>query len=229
MQIQGFDLSKSNPCLLFIILRKILRTVYHLLYHTFAWSYDLVAAIVSAGNWNTWVKETIPYLSGPNILEIGFGPGHLQIDLNEKGYIPFGIDESWQMIGQATGRLQSSHFQPRLARGISQQLPYKSAFDSIVSTFPSEYIFDPKTTQEMYRVLKPGGKLVILLSAVPNRNRLISRFFSRLEKLFKFDASKQFNTKLEEFIQLFQSEGFKVKSEFLERGKVSLLILSGEK
>jgi ubiquinone/menaquinone biosynthesis C-methylase UbiE len=45
---------------------------------SFAWSYDLVAAVVSLGQWNHWVGSVLPYLPGVNILEIGHGPGHLQ-------------------------------------------------------------------------------------------------------------------------------------------------------
>jgi ubiquinone/menaquinone biosynthesis C-methylase UbiE len=54
----------------------------------------------------------------------------------------------------------------RLTRGIAQHLPFlKESFDTLVATFPSEYIFDPKTLAEAQRVLTPNGRLVILPGA----------------------------------------------------------------
>ena len=35
---------------------------YELLYHPLAWSYDWVAALVSAGKWRDWVLTSLPYL-----------------------------------------------------------------------------------------------------------------------------------------------------------------------
>jgi len=35
----------------------------------------------------------------------------------------------------------------------------------VAATFPSEYIFEPQTLAEIRRVLRPGGKLVIIPSA----------------------------------------------------------------
>src|SRR5262249_29890437 len=47
-----------------------------------------------------------------------------------------------------------------------QRLPFDDAsFDDVVSTFPTEYIADPKTIREIARVLRPGGRLIIVLGA----------------------------------------------------------------
>ena len=47
---------------------------------------------------------------------------------------------------------------------MAQALPFpNSSFDSIVSAFPSEYISDPATLDELARVLRPGGRLVVVL------------------------------------------------------------------
>src|SRR6202011_2978379 len=40
-----------------------------------------------------------------------------------------------------------------------------ASFDAVVSTFPSEYIYDPLTIAEVERVLRPGGRLVIVEGA----------------------------------------------------------------
>ena len=52
------------------------------LYTQMAWTYDLVAAVVSVGMWTSWVRSTLTYLNGPQVLELGHGPGHLQIAFN---------------------------------------------------------------------------------------------------------------------------------------------------
>ncbi len=140
----------------------ILRPIYYLLYHQFAWTYDFVAAVISLGYWQNWVQTALPYLNG-RVLEIGFGPGHLQLCLSEKQISVFGLDESRQMAYQASRRLRKQGFTPRLSRGYAQNIPFADGiFDSVVATFPSDYIFAPETLDEIQRVLVPAGLLVIL-------------------------------------------------------------------
>jgi ubiquinone/menaquinone biosynthesis C-methylase UbiE len=110
------------------------------------------------------------------VLELGFGPGHLQLALHEKGIASFGLDESPQMTVQATRRLGHRGYQPRLTRGIAQHLPFASArFNTVVATFPSEYITTPETIAEIYRVLIPNGRLVILAHATFAGNNFSER------------------------------------------------------
>ena len=59
-------------------MQKLLAFFFRQLYHRFAWAYDLVAGFVSLGQWNNWIYEILPLISGTKILELGFGPGHLQ-------------------------------------------------------------------------------------------------------------------------------------------------------
>jgi ubiquinone/menaquinone biosynthesis C-methylase UbiE len=140
-----------------------LRAFFDLLYHQIAWVYDLVAFVVSLGYWKSWVYSVIPQIQGGKILEIGHGPGHLQVAFAARGYPVFGLDESAQMGNIAHRRLRNSSYSPRLARGYAQNIPFpKDCFQHVVSTFPSEYILDPNTIAELHRVLIPGGSLVIL-------------------------------------------------------------------
>jgi ubiquinone/menaquinone biosynthesis C-methylase UbiE len=144
-------------------LTSLLRTFFRLLYHELAWSYDLVAALVSVGKWKSWVLSILPDLQKGPILEIGHGPGHLQLALLRQGYLTFGLDRSRQMGRLAFSRVKKKGFTPALVNGYAQLLPFPdAAFQAIVSTFPSEYIFDPATLAELFRLLAPGGRLVIL-------------------------------------------------------------------
>ncbi|MBI3170393.1 MAG: methyltransferase domain-containing protein [Chloroflexi bacterium] len=151
-------------------MRSFMRFFYYLLYHPFAFTYDLVAWVVSFGKWNDWVLSIFPHLEGTRILELGHGPGHLQRFFRDRGLSPVAIDESTQMGNLAKRRLGANH---KLARGLAQSLPFVAdSFDTVVSTFPSEYIFDPRTLAEVKRVLTSGGKLIVLPAAFPSNEFL---------------------------------------------------------
>jgi ubiquinone/menaquinone biosynthesis C-methylase UbiE len=140
----------------------LLRFFFRLLYHQFAWIYDLVAAVVSLGRWKSWVLSVLPWLDG-RVLEIGYGPGHLQMALHERGLAAFGLDESRQMALQALRRLCRNGFSANLVRALARQIPFpENSFETVVATFPSEYIFDAETLAQICRVLVPGGRLVIV-------------------------------------------------------------------
>ena len=171
--------------------KPLLRFFFRLLYHQFAWTYDLVAALVSFNRWRDWVLSVMPFLEGSRVLEIGHGPGHLQRALRSQGRPAVGIDASPQMGRLAKRNLRldiqnqntytsealSAYTQLNLARGLAQALPFAAeSFDSVVATFPTEYFVDPQTLKEVKRCLVPGGRFVVLPVALP-RNRLLDWLF----------------------------------------------------
>lgn len=181
-------------------MRTLLRFFFRLLYHQFAFTYDLVAAVVSMGRWKDWVSSVVPFVHGPRVLEIGHGPGHLQRVLLSRGLSTIGIDESTQMGRLARNNLTRflrstsssskstqaniSYAQVNLTRGISQHLPFlPETFDTIVATFPSEYIFDPKTMLEARRVLVPNGRFVILPGATILGRGILDRAMALLFRI----------------------------------------------
>jgi ubiquinone/menaquinone biosynthesis C-methylase UbiE len=178
--------------------KTILRFFFRLLYHQFAFTYDLVAGTVSLGRWKDWVLSVLPFLEGDRVLEIGHGPGHLQRALLDRNLLAVGIDESPQMGRQAKRNLTrffrskitipnallSAYTQIRLTRGVSQQLPFPNeSFDTIVSTFPSEYIFDPQTLREAQRVLTRNGRFVILPGATIMGRGVLDRAMALLFRI----------------------------------------------
>jgi ubiquinone/menaquinone biosynthesis C-methylase UbiE len=62
--------------------------------------------------------------------------------------------------------LRRASRQPLLVNATGQAIPFaKEAFSEVVATFPSEYIAELATLREAWRVLKPGGKMIILPAA----------------------------------------------------------------
>ncbi len=220
-------------------MKTILRFFFRLLYHQFAFTYDLVAAAVSFNRWKHWVLNVAPFIEGHRILEIGHGPGHLQRLLRERGLDAVGIDESTQMGRLARRNLRrrtrstpvqalpkhNAYTQGSLSRGMAQNLPFPSdTFDSIVATFPTEYITDAKTLAEVKRCLCSSGRLVVLPVALP-KNRI-------LDGLFK--VTHQRPTEAVEIIQSrlkepFVAAGFQTEIETLDVKTGILLIVLARK
>ena len=146
-------------------MKQFMRLFFRLLYHQLAFTYDLVAASVSFNRWKDWVMSVIPFIEGDRILEIGHGPGHLQRILLSRNLFAVAIDESRQMSYLAK---RNTDGMACLTRGLAQYLPFPDqAFDTIVSTFPSDYINDPLTLAEVKRCLLNGGRFIILPVAWP--------------------------------------------------------------
>lgn len=166
------------------LLSRFLKTFFHLLYHQFAWAYDLVAWIVSAGSWQNWSLALLDDIKADRILELGFGPGHLQVELSKKGFCPVGIDASPQMASIAYRKIVRGGFSSLLVSGYAQFLPFNdSSFDHLLASFPSNYILDPHTLSEAFRVLKPGGALSILPLARPIGRSIVSRSLNWLFRI----------------------------------------------
>jgi ubiquinone/menaquinone biosynthesis C-methylase UbiE len=209
-------------------MRKLLRLFFHYFYHSFAWTYDFIAAIVSVGRWKEWVFAVLPHIHGQRVLEIGFGTGHLQVGLNRCGFHTFGLDESQQMIHHARANLERNQLHVALSRGYAQFLPFASdSLDSIVATFPSEYITDELTLAEIRRVLKPSGRLVLAPMAWIWGKSLADR---AAKWLFRVTGqSEELTDKFEGRIKsIFTKAGFQVEITYTEIRHSTVLIIAAE-
>jgi ubiquinone/menaquinone biosynthesis C-methylase UbiE len=150
-----------------LLYTKLVRWAFERFYCEFSWTYDAVAALVSAGFWRDWTLAALPWLRG-QVLELGFGTGNVQCALARDASAPFvvGLDASWQMVRHTLYKADRAHVRVRLLRGNARALPFAAAsFDTLLATFPSEYIAASETLAEARRVLRPSGRLVILLGA----------------------------------------------------------------
>ncbi len=161
-----------------------IRLFFRLLYHEAAFTYDLVAGLVSLGQWWAWGRTAIPYLRGERVLELAHGPGHLLVTLAERGWSPVGLDLSLQMGRLARRRLRRAGLSLPLVRARAESLPFRDrCFDSLVATFPTEFIFAPETLAEARRVLRPGGRLVVVAGARMVGGNPLARFIRWLYRV----------------------------------------------
>jgi ubiquinone/menaquinone biosynthesis C-methylase UbiE len=146
--------------------RAVVQGVFHLLYTRFAWAYDAVSQVVSLGRWQSWGKASLPFVKGPRVLELGHGPGHLLAAMADGDWQTIGIDLSPQMSRLAQLRMEKEGLATLLVRGQGQSLPFEAGtFDTVVAAFPAPYIMEPDTMAAIRRVLRPGGRLVVVPEA----------------------------------------------------------------
>lgn len=130
------------------------------LYHELAGLYDLVAMLVSAGRWTAWGRAASRGLRG-RVIEVGPGPGHVLAALRRSGVAAIGIELSPAMASRAQGRAGGG-----VVRGDGRALPLRDGCaDALLLTFPAGYVREPAFWREAARVVRPGGRLRILLEA----------------------------------------------------------------
>ena len=112
------------------------------------------------------VLDALQLQPGERVLDIGTGLGHLALemagDTGPQGAI-VGIDLNEPMLAFARKRCAETPWIAFLP-GDAAQLPFEDdSFDAAVSVQVYEYIADtPQVLREMHRVLKPGGRGVII-------------------------------------------------------------------
>jgi ubiquinone/menaquinone biosynthesis C-methylase UbiE len=208
----------------------VMRAFFYLLYQPLAWTYDWVASAVSLGQWNNWVLSTLPYLTGPRVLELGHGPGHLQAAMMEKGLTPVGLDKSRQMGRIALLRIRGLGFKGLLVNGYAQFMPFADhCFNQVVATFPSPFIFHPDTITEIYRTLIPGGDLIILPAAWITGQGFAERLAAWLFR-FTGQAPAQGDPRPgEQMMEPYRKAGFEVTMTHLQLPQAALLLVTAHK
>lgn len=210
-------------------LAKFLTFFFDLLYHQFAWTYDLVSWTVSIGMWNDWIRSVIPAISENPILELGHGPGHLQQALYQNGFFPFGLDRSPQMGRIAKKRLTKGAFPPQLVNGNAHTLPFpKNSFNYVVATFPTEYIAQPNTISEIHRILKPGKELLIIPMATITGGSPIHKAAAWLFKVTG-QAPDIDQAAYQASMHLFIAAGFDVTIEWQEQNNSRVMLVRAKK
>jgi len=110
---------------------------------------------------NRIIMRMISPKVGFETLDVGCGTGIFTESLVKAGLKVTGIDESEKMLDRASKKCLLSGVQ--FVKCDISELPFKTgSFPRVISTFVIEFLEKPKKViDEMFRVLKPGGVLVI--------------------------------------------------------------------
>ena len=140
--------------------------------------YDVMNSVMTAGLHHRWRERAVDLASvgpGSRALDVATGTGDLAVALAARGAEVVGSDFSDGMLERA--RAKSSAV--RWERANALALPYDDdSFDAATVGFGARNFSDlPRGLAEMARVVRPGGRVVVLEITTPTRPPL-STFFA---------------------------------------------------
>lgn len=132
--------------------------------------YDRINSILSFGIHNAWRKKTVlesEAKPGDRVLDCATGTGDLALEfkrtVGHEGYV-LGTDFCKEMIEHAPGKAENKKLVVEFEVADAMNLPYdENSFDVASIAFGIRNVDDPIIClKEMARVVKPGGKVVVL-------------------------------------------------------------------
>lgn len=146
-------------------------------FHSVADKYDIMNDLMSFGIHRIWKKITIEYSSvrkGQKVLDLAGGTGDLtakfsQIVGDDGSVVLADINESMLKVGRDKLRDKGLFKNIEYVQANAEELPFTdNYFDCITISFGLRNVTDKqKALESMWRVLKPGGRLLILEFSKP--------------------------------------------------------------
>ena len=148
------------------------------MFDTISGEYDQLNRVISFGADLRWRKKVVRYVAehkGQRLLDIATGTGDLAIAFAQKTKANeiVGLDLSQGMLNQAIEKVKGRPYADRLrfVKGDSEALAFDdNHFDAVTVSFGvRNFEYLENGLAEIYRVLRPGGLLVILETSVPEK------------------------------------------------------------
>ncbi len=126
--------------------------------------YDLINSVITLGFDKSWRKKASNHITGTRVLDLGSGTGAAFQQLQNLEVTAIDPDEKM---------LQLNKFKNKIIGG-AENLPFPdNSFDSVYCAFVWRNLNDPELgLKEVHRVLKPGGKFILLDMTRPKNNFL---------------------------------------------------------
>jgi demethylmenaquinone methyltransferase/2-methoxy-6-polyprenyl-1,4-benzoquinol methylase len=147
--------------------------------------YDLLNRLLSLGidrRWRTFAVGQLQISPGGRVLDVATGTGDVALEIASRtpeSVLIVGEDFTQGMLVHGQKKIAQSPYRHRivLVNAPCESMPHPSAvFDGVTIAFGIRNVVDRLAgLQEMFRVLKPGGRAVILEFSNPS-----SRFFRGL-------------------------------------------------
>jgi len=150
-------------------------------FDTIARNYDRMNRLMTAGLDRWWRlygtraacprqvrKQAARVPTEYKVLDVACGTGDMCLLLARRGFAVTGVDLSGEML--AIARRKTAGWQPAYQVADAEQLPFPDAsFDAVTCAFGvRNFVHLEQGLGEMLRVLKPGGRMVILELATPD-------------------------------------------------------------
>lgn len=130
--------------------------------------YDTVVAHTTReATFKRRVLERAAIGDGERVLDLACGTGTLAVQVAEAvpGAQLTGVDGDPEVLERARAKAKAAGVEVSLDEGLSTELPYAdSSFDVVLSTLFFHHLTDEakrRTAEEIRRVLRPGGRLVV--------------------------------------------------------------------
>jgi demethylmenaquinone methyltransferase/2-methoxy-6-polyprenyl-1,4-benzoquinol methylase len=154
--------------------------------------YDLINDLQSFGLHRLWKRRLLKLAKlqpGQRVLDLCCGTGDLPLALSRRGIEAVGLDFSAPMleVAEQRGRVQVAkekiEHPAQFIRGDATKLPFAdNSFDTVTISYGLRNLADWEAgLREMLRVVKPGGRVLVLDFAKPDNAVLRALYFGYLK------------------------------------------------
>jgi len=182
--------------------------------------------------WKKVFKAELDYIlhqfkGAKDVISIGCGPAIIEAGLAEHGFSVTGLDVSKEALGCAPDTV-------RTVAGSAEKMDFANAyFDAVIYVASLQFIDRyKKAVKETARILKPGGKLLIMLlnpesEFFKEKTKNIDSYINKIKhtdlKGIERVVAKYFSVKTEYFLgikgkEIFQSRDSNVASLYVIKG-----------
>jgi len=147
------------------------------MFNSIAPRYDFLNRLLSLGidrKWRRFAVEQIKSSANGRILDVATGTGDVALEIaarTPEAVSIVGVDFSKEMVALGRTKIRNSPYAQRITMEVApcEAIPFsEESFDSVTIAFGIRNVVDRlQGLKEMQRVLKPGGRLVILEFSTP--------------------------------------------------------------